>query len=110
MKTNSMRLLSLALFVLAITPAFGDDVCPNIDRPATVVLNGCDSGVPNYAVPGACFISDEIDVCETLEAQSHGAFVSCVAHTTNALMKAGVITGEEKGRIMSCAGPKPQLL
>ena len=33
----------------------------------------------------------------------HGAFVSCVAHSLNALKKAGVITGKEKGALQRCA-------
>ena len=33
-----------------------------------------------------------------------GQFVSCVAHLTNDWKRAGLITGQEKGRIQSCAG------
>jgi hypothetical protein len=36
-------------------------------------------------------------------ASNHGGFVSCVSHTTNALEKAGVISGAQKGAIQSCA-------
>ncbi|HEY1373439.1 MAG TPA: thrombospondin type 3 repeat-containing protein [Candidatus Binatia bacterium] len=35
--------------------------------------------------------------------KNHGQFVSCVAHATNALKKAKVITGQQKGEIMSAA-------
>jgi hypothetical protein len=112
MSMLALRRMSLAIVLvsLCLTPAFGDDErqCAFTERPNTVFINGCDSGVPNYSVPGACFISDEINVCAV--ADKHGEFVSCVAQITTELLKAGVISGEEKGAIMSCAGPKPRLL
>ncbi|MCK5721746.1 MAG: hypothetical protein KAI84_04360 [Gammaproteobacteria bacterium] len=55
------------------------------------------------AFPAA--IVDQIDKivdCETT-AKNHGKFVSCVAHLTNDWMEEGLITGEEKGAIMSWA-------
>ena len=36
-------------------------------------------------------------------ASNHGDFVSCVAHLTNEWKHAGLITGQEKGSIQSCA-------
>lgn len=35
---------------------------------------------------------------------NHGAFVSCIAHLTNDMMKAGIITGKQKGVIQNIAG------
>jgi hypothetical protein len=66
--------------------------------PSTVVIDGCDSGVPNYG--GA--ISALIAECQD-GAASHGEFVSCVAELTAELKKHGVLTGKEKGAIQSCA-------
>ncbi len=68
----------------------------------TVVIDGCDSGVTNYLLDNGFTITDLILQCAA-EADNHGDFVSCVAHLTNDLKKAGVITGQEKGAIQSCA-------
>ncbi len=35
--------------------------------------------------------------------KNHGAFVSCIAHLTNDMMKVGIITGKQKGVIQSIA-------
>jgi len=71
---------------------------------ATVIIDGCDTGVENAVVDEdtLCTISDLIGHCAA-GAANHGGFVSCVAHLTNSLKKAGVITGAEKGLIQSCA-------
>ena len=37
------------------------------------------------------------------DANNHGQFVSCVAQLTNFLKQQGIITGQEKGAIQSCA-------
>ena len=79
-----------------------DDNCPNSLVSPTVVIDGCDSGVPNTIFPNGCTISDKIQQCAT-RAQNHGQFVSCVAHLTNKLKRTGVITGRQKGAIQSCA-------
>ena len=69
---------------------------------STVVIDGCDSGVPNTMFPSGFTISDLIAVCAE-GASNHGQFVSCVSHVTNDLKKAGTITGQQKGAIQSCA-------
>ena len=66
-----------------------------------VIIKGCDSGVVNEAYEGQ-YISRWINDCAS-NAKNHGKFVSCVAHLTNDLKKAGLITGSEKGSIQSCA-------
>lgn len=48
-------------------------------------------------------LSDQIEECAAI-ARNHGKFVNCVATLTNALKKAGTITGKYKGAIQSCAG------
>lgn len=78
------------------------DDCPNSMVSQTVVIDNCDSTVPNTVFPNGCTISDRIQQCAA-GAQSHGQFVSCVAHLTNDLKRAGVITGQQKGAIQSCA-------
>jgi hypothetical protein len=82
------------------------DCSPNSDRRPTIIIDGCDTGVPNTffsSGPNAgCTISDLIRRCAA-NAGNHGGFVSCVSHLTNELKKDGLITGSQKGAIMSCA-------
>jgi hypothetical protein len=79
-----------------------EDSCPNSDLADTIVIGGCDSGVANVLLDGGCTISDLIDECAA-GAANHGQFVSCVSHLTNELKNEGVISGRDKGKIMSCA-------
>ena len=81
----------------------GMDSCIGSDQSATVVIDGCDSGVANTVFADGCRISDSIEDCAD-GATNHGKFVSCVAHYTNDLKKNGTITGAQKGAIQSCAG------
>jgi PA domain len=81
----------------------GMDSCIGSDENATVVIDGCDSGVANTVFANGCRISDSIEDCAD-GASNHGGFVSCVSHYTNDLKKNGTITGAQKGAIQSCAG------
>jgi hypothetical protein len=67
---------------------------------ATVVIDGCDSGVPNAPTSNSC-IANVIQTCNG--AANHGGFVSCVAHVTNDLLGGGIITGQQKSKLQSCA-------
>jgi hypothetical protein len=78
------------------------DLCPSSDLRTTVVINSCDSGVPNTLSPNGCTISDLIVRCAD-NGNNHGRFVSCVAHLTDDLKGNGAITGAQKGAIQSCA-------
>lgn len=78
------------------------DTCPNSNLSPTVAIDGCDSGVSNTLSPSGCTISDLATEC-TVDAGNHGEFVSCIAHLTNALRNAGIITGRQKGAIQRCA-------
>ena len=79
-----------------------EDECPDSRLGGTVRIGGCDTGVPNTLSASGCTISDRFAVCET-SARNHGQYVSCVAYVTNQLKKAGLITGQQKGAIQSCA-------
>lgn len=79
-----------------------EDGCPDSDLSPTVAIGGCDSGVSNTLSPSGCTISDLATEC-TVDAANHGEFVSCVAHLTNDLRNAGIITGRQKGAIQRCA-------
>ena len=67
------------------------------------MIDGCDSGVPNTMFDDGCIISDQIADLAS-DSTRHGKFTSGVSHLINDLKKDGVITGEEKGAIQSCAG------
>ena len=69
---------------------------------ATVVIDGCNSGVTNTVLIGGQTISDLIAECAK-SARNNGQFVSCVAHGTNELKGTGTISGQQKGAIQSCA-------
>ncbi len=80
----------------------GSDQCPESDLAPTVVIDGCDSGVPNTLLESGCTITDLVMNCAA-GAGNHGQFVSCVSHMLNDLKKKGIITGAQKGAIQSCA-------
>jgi hypothetical protein len=79
-----------------------EDECPSSTLTGTVFIGDCDTGVPNALSASGCTISDQFAACG-VGARNHGQYVSCVAHVTNALKKAGLITGQQKGAIQSCA-------
>jgi hypothetical protein len=78
------------------------DECPHSDLSATVIIDGCNTEVPNTLFPSGCTIADLITACAE-DSRNHGQFVRCVAHVTNDLKKDGIITGQQKGAIQSCA-------
>jgi len=80
----------------------GRDECLGSDIAATVVIESCDSRVPNTIFTTGCSISDLVAQC-AVGAADHGAYASCVAQTTTALRKAEAITGRQQGAIQACA-------
>jgi hypothetical protein len=78
------------------------DACPDSIVTATVVIDQCDSGVPNTIIEDGCTISDRIAQWGA-DAKNHGLFVSQVADLTSRLRNNGIITGKQKGAIQSCA-------
>jgi hypothetical protein len=80
----------------------------NLDSVAdqTVFVAGCDSRVPNVDVVPGVSIADQVKACAA-NAPDHGAFVSCVAHLTNQLVRDRIINGRQKGAIQSCAARSP---
>jgi hypothetical protein len=83
--------------------ADNEDECPNSVLSATVVIDGCDSGVSNTVFPSGCTIPDLMATTCAAGPSNHGQFVSCVSNLTNHLKKAGAITGQQKGAIQSCS-------
>ncbi|MBZ5556408.1 MAG: hypothetical protein LAO77_03930 [Acidobacteriia bacterium] len=78
------------------------DACPDSDRAATIVVDGCDSGVANTLSSNGCTSSDQIAGIAA-GAGNHGDFVSGVALLTNSWVSDGIISGSQKGAIQSCA-------
>ena len=69
--------------------------------PHVMVLD-CDTDIVEWPFEDGSTITDIVEEC-AVDAENHGAFVKCVANLTNNLKKEGIITGEEKGAIVSCA-------
>lgn len=93
-----------------------DDACDTTDTDLVglpLVIGSCTvQGVTNTIAPNGCSVADLLAQCET-GATNHGKYVSCIAKATNAMKKAGSITGAQKGQIQSCAarsdvGKKPK--
>ena len=78
-----------------------DDRCENSDLTPTVVVDGCDSGVANKVLAQGCSITDRIHKIAA-NSNNHGQFVRSVSRFLNRLKFRGVITGQEKGKIMRC--------
>jgi len=79
------------------------DCNPNSNLSDTVVIDGRDTGAPNYLFVGGCTSNDYIAQFAA-SAKNHGSFVSRVAAFANALLDAGLLTEEQKDAIMSAAG------
>lgn len=78
------------------------DACGHSNLASTVVIDGVDTGVPNFISADGCSISDQIAEAAAA-ANNHGEFVSAVAGLTNGLKSAGVISGKQKGAIQNAA-------
>ncbi len=79
------------------------DACPDTHVGDMIVIDGCDTGVADMMpADDGCSMAQRITQCAQ-GADNHGAFVSCVAHLTNAWKQDGLISGQEKGHIQCCA-------
>lgn len=79
------------------------DACVNSILSTTVTINGNDSGVTNTVSENGCSLADTFDAACSDVAGNHGRFVSCVAHTANALRKAGAISNRESSSLVRAA-------
>jgi hypothetical protein len=82
------------------------DQCPDSALMPTVVLRGCDSGVPNRVLPGGCTIVDLISQCSEVS-RNHGQFVVCAAEIIAELETAGVLTRKERSALKKCLASSP---
>lgn len=82
-----------------------EDPHPNSIVDATIIIDGCDTGVANIFVSeDGCSTMSDLIMDLAANAENHGQFVSAVAALTNQWKKDGIIKGSEKGAIQSCAG------
>jgi predicted acyl esterase len=88
---------SLELPVVGGRPALG--ICASADPSTTVVIGGVDSKVPNRLLTGSCTIANFI--LDEAAWASHGDFVDHLAAFADELLAAGVISGRERGAIVS---------
>ena len=79
-----------------------NDDCPDSNRAPTVVIGGCDTGVPNILLPNGCTIADRIGECAA-SASNHRRFVKCVARILKELKRARLITGPQAKSVYRCA-------
>ena len=82
------------------------DCEPHSDFSPSVVIAGCNSGVPNTFFLSGCTITDLINHTAA-GAKTHGDFVSGVSQLTNSLKSQGIITGAQNGAIQSCVAQAP---
>src|SRR5262245_51102153 len=61
-----------------------DDACLASILTPTVVIDSCDSLVPNTVFPNGCSLADRIAAC-AVDVKNHGKYVSCVSRLTNSL-------------------------
>jgi len=78
-----------------------DDLCPNSDVGETLVIDKCDTGIPNDVSDDGCTRADAVVACAE-EARNQGQFVQCVAHLANGWKRSGTIANTDHGRIMRC--------
>ena len=68
----------------------------------TIILNGRETLVPNRGLGSGCTMTDTL-VAARAAAANHGAFVSAVAHITNAWKDAGLLTAQQRATIQVTA-------
>jgi hypothetical protein len=89
---------------LDLTPALLEDEGWTVDT-SNGDIEGCDTGLPSYQ-NGGSIIGSTVEaysaVCEIF-GKNHGSYVSCMSKATNSLKSRGAVTGQEKGRVQSCA-------
>ena len=81
----------------------GCDPFPSSNTEATVVINGCDTGIVNEFVTNGANFNDLIGAAAFPGSRNHGDFVRQVSQMANQWKKDGLISGKEKGKITSCA-------
>ena len=63
----------------------------------------CGTGVVNVVFDDGCTMADELLACE-VDVRNHGDYVTCVTEIARGWKSDGLISGNEFGSIVSCAG------
>jgi hypothetical protein len=82
--------------------ADGADTCPASDVRPTVIIDECDSDVPNLVFDDGCTIADLVMHCAE-GAKNHGMFVKCVTQVSRDLERAGAISKKQQSALKQCA-------
>jgi len=78
------------------------DPYPHSNTGASLVVGACVPGVANWSLSNGVWANDLMANAYST-ARNHGAFVSAVSDISAGWMKAGLISGEQHGKITSCA-------
>jgi hypothetical protein len=78
------------------------DAFPNSNRAPLVSVGTCSTGVTNRLLANGATFNDLIGQAFTAAAGNHGAWVSAVSALSNGWKNAGLISGQEHGKIVSC--------
>ena len=104
--TNPFQIEGLALEVTGDNDQDGvldeDDDCDISVLGGVLEIDDCEPGVDNHFFNTGCSMVDLIGACAE-GARNHGGFVRCVSQLTKQWRLGKLITGEQRGAIMSCA-------
>ncbi len=78
------------------------DAFPNSNMSALVSVGACNTGVTNRLQPNGATFNDLIGQAFAAAGGNHGAWVSAVSALSNGWKSAGLISGQEHGKIVSC--------
>lgn len=79
-----------------------EDAFPDSNLAATVSVGACSTGVTNQVLSSGATFNDLIGQAYAAAAGNHGAWVSAVSALSNGWKSAGLISGQEHGKIVSC--------
>jgi len=79
------------------------DACPRSDLAKLIVINDCETSVPNTLLENGCTMMDVLNGC-MFAAHSHGEMTACAARHANEWRRQGLLSGKDVGRIVHCAG------
>jgi len=78
------------------------DACPASNLEPVVTIDGENTGVANVLFTSGCTISDLV-ANVAADARNHGGFASGIAHLSDALRDAGIISSQERSRMQRAA-------
>lgn len=79
-----------------------DDGCANSDMSAEIVFGDCQTGIENQMAHKGCMMADQLVECEG-EGPPRRKFVRCVLRLTGDWRSDGLITRQERAKLIACA-------